>query len=182
MGTRGLYGFYKDGITKATYNNYDSYPSYLGNHIARFVQNTPIGELNQIFDRIILVNERSKPTESQIIDCIKYVDTEVGTGRVDDWYNLLRGIQGELEPYRDDDLRYMIDSQEFIKDSLFCEYAYIINLDDNSLELYKGFNKEMDYNRYYDIRLDSDEYEYKNCKLVNTLPLEIVHEGMFDEG
>lgn len=181
MGTRGLYGFYKDGVTKATYNHYDSYPSYLGNHIARFIRSTSLDELNQIFDRIIMVGENDEPTEAQVIECIRYLDTEVGTGRLNDWYSLLRGAQGELEPYKDLGLRYMIDSQNFIKDSLFCEFAYIINLDDNVLELYKGFQNKTDKNRYYDEALESDEYEYKNCKLIDTFPIASVYEGMFAE-
>lgn len=30
MGTRGMYGFYRNGVTKATYNHFDSYPEWLG--------------------------------------------------------------------------------------------------------------------------------------------------------
>lgn len=30
----------------------------------------------------------------------------------------------------------------FLANSLFCEYAYIINLDDNTVEFYIGFNKK----------------------------------------
>ena len=33
----------------------------------------------------------------------------------------------------------MIDNHDFILDSLFCEYVYIINLDTNMLECWKGF-------------------------------------------
>ena len=32
------------------------------------------------------------------------------------------------------------DNEAFLYDSLFCEYAYIINLDTGNLEFYKGFN------------------------------------------
>jgi len=30
MGTRGAYGFRKNGIDKVTYNHFDSYPEQLG--------------------------------------------------------------------------------------------------------------------------------------------------------
>ena len=58
----------------------------------------------------------------------------------DDWYCLLRHAQGDLNVYKNG-LRYMIDNHDFIKDSLFCEYAYIINLDTKRLEFYVGFQK-----------------------------------------
>ena len=33
MGTRGLYGFRKNGIDKLTYNHLDSYPDWLGKKV-----------------------------------------------------------------------------------------------------------------------------------------------------
>jgi hypothetical protein len=37
MGTRGLVGFITKGVRKGAYNQYDSYPSHLGNSIIRFI-------------------------------------------------------------------------------------------------------------------------------------------------
>ena len=69
MSTRGMYGFYKDGVTKATYNHYDSYPSCLGHKVINFLSNTTIEQLNAIFNKIILVNEDILPTKEEVIDC-----------------------------------------------------------------------------------------------------------------
>jgi len=33
------------------------------------------------------------------------------------------------------------DTIDFVKDSLFCEYAYVIDLDNDRLEVYEGFQK-----------------------------------------
>lgn len=40
------------------------------------------------------------------------------------------------------DAGVMIDSAGFLADSLFCEWAYVINLDDCVLEVYRGFQSE----------------------------------------
>ena len=54
MGTRGLYGFRKNGKDKITYNHWDSYPEGLGQNVLNFVKETSIEELNSIYDKIIL--------------------------------------------------------------------------------------------------------------------------------
>jgi hypothetical protein len=57
----------------------------------------------------------------------------------------------------------MTDDSSFIKDSLFCEYAYIINLDTNCLEFWVGFQKEpCESNRYGTEMSDG----YYPCKMV----------------
>lgn len=168
MGTRGLYGFRKNGIDKVTYNHYDSYPSYLGNIMATFCKNTSIKEMNDIFDAIILVNENEKPTKKQIEECIKYYDSTVSTGDINEWYCLLRDAQGNPNVYKDG-LRYMIDSQNFIQDSLFCEYAYIINLDTNCLEFWLGFQKIPDETNRYGT--DKDD-RYYPCRMASYYALD----------
>ena len=168
MGTRGLYGFRKNGEDKLTYNHFDSYPDWLGKQVVEFCKNTSIEEMNTIFDRIVLVDEDAKPTKEQIEKCFKYYNGEVSTQSMDDWYCLLRNAQGELNVYKCG-LEYMIDNHEFIKNSLFCEYAYIINLDTNCLEFYLGFQKEP----YPSNRYGTEEYRgYYPCKMVTYYPIE----------
>jgi hypothetical protein len=176
MGTRGLYGFYRDGVTKATYNHYDSYPEGLGAVIVDFLRSTSIHELNRIFDNIILIDEHSKPTEEQIENCAPFTNLGVSNQSTDDWYCLLRNAQGGLDAYKEG-LKYMIDSQGFIQDSLFCEYAYIINLDDNVLEIYEGFQKEPVYNRYSNGGRDG---EYYACKQVEEFELDYLPVNWLD--
>lgn len=54
MGTRGCYGFRKNGMDKLTYNHFDSYPDCLGHTMVKFCKATSISELNEIFDKLIL--------------------------------------------------------------------------------------------------------------------------------
>lgn len=172
MGTRGCYGFRKNGIDKLTYNHFDSYPDCLGHDIVQFCKETSIEEMNEIFDRIVLVDEDSNPTAEQIEECMEYYNGAVGHETTNDWYCLLREAQGNLNAYKNG-LKYMIDNHDFIKNSLFCEYAYIINLDTNCLEFWVGFQKNPDVNNRYGTE---EENGYYPCKMVTFYP--IAHEYM----
>lgn len=175
MSTRGLYGVRKNGVDKCTYNHFDSYPSGLGSGVVSFCANNSVENLNKFFDNIVLVLENSIPTEAQIEECQKagYVDLSVSTQSTTDWYCLLRNLQGNFEEYQtcidEDNKIYMTDGVDFIKDSLFCEYAYIINLDDEVLEFYEGFQKEPQADNRYGTKEDRGYYP---CKLVLTIPLD----------
>lgn len=173
MGTRGLYGFRKNGIDKLTYNHFDSYPDCLGGTMVEFCKTTSLKEMNEIFDKIVLVLEHTVPTQTQVKECIEYYDSNVSVGSPEDWYCLLRGAQGNPNVYKHG-FKYMIDSHNFIKDSLFCEYAYIINLDTECLEFWVGFQKEPDENNRYGT--DGEEnYDgtccYYPCKMMSYYPL-----------
>lgn len=169
MGTRGCYGFRKNGIDKITYNHYDSYPSGLGADVATFCKETSLDEMNEIFDRIILVAESSTPTAEQIAECHKYYGAGDAGQTVEDWYWLLRDTQGDLSVYKDN-LRYMIDSHDFITGSLFCEYAYIINLDTNRLEYWVGFQRKPDKNNRYGTKNHNGYYPCKMKASYSLLP------------
>lgn len=149
MGTRGLYRFHKNGIDKLTYNHLGSYPDSLGKKIVEFCKCAGRDGMNSLFDHIELVSEDAKPTQKQIEYCMAH-DLGVDGG---DWYWTLRPNQGCPEnwlPFIDSGSKvYMIDNLSFIKDSLFCEYAYIVNLDTDQLEFYCGFQHKPDEtNRY----------------------------------
>ena len=170
MWTRGLWGFYSDGVTKATYNHSDSYPDGLGTTILKFIAKNKSKPLKEIFGNIQMIKEDDEPTKEQIEECHEYCDLTVSSQTEKDWYCLLRDTQGNPKAYMDG-LKYMINSQEFIENSLFCEYAYIINLDRNVLEFYDGFNKKIQckkVNRYMTDKPNGDGYY--PCKLVLEIP------------
>lgn len=140
MSTRGTIGFRTGKKDKVTYNHSDSYPTWLGAKVMSFIAETPEAELLEVATRIELVEDNSVPTP-ELIEAYKgYADTDVATQSLTDWYCLLRKTQGDLEYYRNG-LRHMVDYSTFMHDSLFCEWAYIINLDSQELEIYNGFNK-----------------------------------------
>lgn len=72
------------------------------------------------------------------------------------------------------------DDSEFLYDSLFCEWAYIVNLDTKELEIYKGFNKLPDgEGRYAQMKHRTGYY---GVTLFKTIPLKDLFKGMWSIG
>lgn len=176
MSTRGAYGFRINDKDKVTYNHFDSYPDGLGSTIVEFIRTTSDEQLNEIANRIRLVDEDDKPTPEDVKK-YQHLFQEVGTQDPRDWYALLRSAQGELKFYRDNGLDVMLDSATFLQDSLFCEFAYVINMDTGMLEFYEGLQKEKCRGRYGDKKTDDDN-KYYGVKLVTETPLDEVRAGV----
>lgn len=153
MGTRGLSGFVIDGEVKVQYQQFDSYPSGVGADVVAAIQS---GKITPDAVRSIeLVEGDSKPTPAQVERLKGYANTGVSTGSLEEWYVLLRETQGDLLAMIE--AGHMIDSSEFAADSLFCEWAYLVNLDTNALEVYRGFQKDRDAVKGRFADLDSRE-------------------------
>ena len=181
MGTRGLYGFRYRGVDKTVYNQNYSYPDCLGSDMLEYCSKHDIETMKKIYDNIYLVNESVKPTQKDIDLCVTagWYDGNVSRQTPDEWYCLLRNTQGDLSVYDSymDGKLPMIDNHHFIEDSLFCEYAYIINLDDEVLEFWKGFQKKpQEGNRYGEVPDDG----YYPCALKASVPLDQITSESID--
>ena len=186
MGTRGLYGFRKNGKDKVTYNHWDSYPEGLGIEVIRFCNRHSIEELSAIYDKIVLIDEESTPTPEEIewAKCRGLYDPTVSNRSEQNWYCLLRGLQGDLLRLdiiiSSGDKCYMIDNHGFITDSLMCEYAYIINIDTGKLEFWAGFQEVPQKGNRYGEEPYPRNYEnapiYYPCAMVAEFPLDELNE------
>ena len=168
MGTRGIFGFRLNNEDKLTYNHFDSYPDGLGTDVVKFINR--VKNWNKIRERVATLEDVSdrKPTRRDVYDLEKFTNLNVGQNSTKDWYCLLRETQGN--PRIILDVGKFECANDFIYDSLFCEYGYIINLDENTLEIYKGFQKAPhDCGRYSDRKPNQDGYY--PCKLVATFKL-----------
>jgi len=165
-----------DGQDKVTYNHFDSYPTGLGCEVMRAIKYMNMDDITKkkIGD-IVLVQEGEEVSPSikaKIKNRIK-PNLNVSLRSEDDVYCLMRNAQGKLDRYLE--IGVMIDSSSFLLDSLFCEWAYIANIDTGKLEVYRGFNKKPAVGRYGNI-LESKpshrEAEYYGVALIAEIPFE----------
>lgn len=170
MTTRGLIGFRLNGKLKGTYNHFDSYPSGLGAEVISFVQdnlldNAKLDTFRVNASTLKTVKSQGKPSAEWVP---YYLDTQgepsLGMARaLTEWYALLREFQGVkgLEGILAGKLKHWINSNVFLKDSLFCEFAYILDLDKKQIEFYKGFQKRK--------KPTKTGNEYGPCKKVGSI-------------
>ena len=71
-----------------------------------------------------------------------------------------------------DDVITLQDSTDFASDGLFCEWAYVIDLDNMKLEVYNGFHKKVikDVRQRFESNINNDN-EYKSVQLLHTFDI-----------
>lgn len=175
MGTRGLCGFVVDGDVKSSYNHYDSYPSGLGakivEQIGYLTKNFSEDELKEKVRDMFFVDDDSTPVTEDYIEKYKeYYDGNVGGSTEVTWPQLLRDTQGDL--VKNIEAGVMLDTNDFARDSLFCEWGYLVNLDTKMLEVYRGFQKTSHADgRFADPDYTPDEeFRYYPIRLVEEFP------------
>ena len=174
MGTRGLIGHKMGGVLHAVYNALDSYPSCLGREVAAFISDINAGnkweDLKNALAKVVYV---SPDDVRRLIRLNKKKYGELFESRdgMEYYCNII-----------DCTLEYYPDDSQFLNDSLFCEWAYILNLDENKLEIYKGFQRKRTLvSEIEHIAEDSIEwpgynrkrkwaYGYAPCKMIRSVP------------
>lgn len=171
MSTRGAVGFRINGQDKVAYNHHDSYPVFLGNQVLSAIKNMVLSpEVRQSVAAIRLVDGEDMPSAEAIEAMKPFVDLNTAELKNADWYTIMGKLQGDLISYAS--CGYMPDNQTFLKNSLFCEYAYIVNLDNDTLEFYVGFNKSPDApGRYASLCAVGGDKKYYGVRLAQTIPL-----------
>lgn len=83
---------------------------------------------------------------------------------------------GNTEPTEPDDEDE--DGTEFAGQSMFCLYGYVINLDDQTLEYYRGLNTDPEApGRYTSTGRKTDIYEkvdYFGIRLAKVIPFDVI--------
>ena len=184
MGTRGVWGLRKKGHTIAVYHHFDSYPEGLGCSFTEFLKKNTNEKLSRMFDNIVEINEKVQPTEEQKQYCeqMGWCNLNISNRSTADWYCLLRETQ-EPENWQfavdHGKTVYVENYTDFIKDSLFCEYAYIYDVDARCLEFYTGFQKIPQENNRYGNHPNEDGYY--PCRMVGAICKEDVDKSTVKE-
>ena len=183
MHSNGVFGFTKDNITKVTYNRSEIYPSVLGEVIIQYIKEHSDDQFNNLFSKIKLLskNDLEKPIKDFLTnDQMKYF--------------LLNGYMHRYKPFETTSLFFLnnyfgigyeifeknlliLNAENFLLDSLFCEYGYIINLDTNKLEIWKGFQKRPNITNKYGTT--ANQYGYYPCKIIKEISLKYIRSKNF---
>ncbi len=200
MGTRGAVGFRHNQKDYITYNHYDSYPTCAGVGVIMTIIKQKLfddkyrQQAIEKLESLQLINSE-KTFEPEELENIRnniealglenntFDPTRFGNGKVDAYY-VLNPIQRHINAYihPKHTIPYMIDSHEFMANSLYCEWAYIINFDTNSLEIYEGFNKNKNAAGRYAGKQRERERNYEpkeqfyGVSLIGEIPFEAVRE------
>lgn len=141
MGTRGFIGFVVDGQEKIAYNHFDSYPEGLGKDVLAWLRlDFDIEFLRTAARTLRVVTDETPPTDDDIERLRPFTNRSVGERKErPDWYQLLRETQGKPgEMLR---AGVILDASDFPLSSLFAEWGYLVDLDAETLEVYRGFQQ-----------------------------------------
>ena len=148
MGTRHLIAVHKDGkYPIAQYGQWDGYPTGQGVRVLAFCQDA--GKLQRLEANLGLLHEVTKAE-------LDAINEKAGIPEGTEWINMAQvAARKQLAPQMDRDLSAGIldmvadragspmavqNALKFAADSLFCEWAYVIDFDTRQLEAYQGFN------------------------------------------
>jgi hypothetical protein len=195
------------------YNHFDSYPSGLGEEVVEFVQKVlhhpiTIEQMYKNAQKVEWVDEDKKPTKKQLTNlvkagfCIKSERLEdirnsglscciiegasTRTKQNENWYWTLRDYQG-FKTFEAifKGIPYLVEYTSFIRCPT-CEYAYVLDLDRQVLEFYKGWQivyghlnqyieiNERDDGSHYESNIYKDKegrrYSYAPCRKIGEKP------------
>jgi hypothetical protein len=141
MGTRNLTLVkLNNRIKVAQYGQWDGYPCGQGATIAEFIQKKM--NLKKLKTAIRNCSFASKSTEKKIDR--KYHRT----GKLNPEFSRDTGAE-ILEMIQDKGVRRLVNCAKFGNDGLFCEWAYLVNLDKKEVEVHRcGYGKDTLYRKY----------------------------------
>ncbi len=132
MGTRNLTIVRDENLLFGQYGQWDGYPSGNGLEVLKFLHRQMLeGQFRQAFKRVVVASpERLAELERADVtkDTHPQFFRELGAGVLD----FIADTEGPIEVHNQID---------FAADSLFCEWAYMVDLVERKLRCFEGFNQ-----------------------------------------
>lgn len=157
MGTRNLTLVIdrKGDLKVAQYGQWDGYPEGQGINVLAFAKDQEkMDKLEKVLEKVKFFNDchdideyiknyDAKGEQGNRTDADKYWFNNLITRDLcSDILNSLITLDTTKLPKEHNGIIYLKNSEDFGRDSLMCEWAYCINLKNNKLECYHGFNKD----------------------------------------
>jgi hypothetical protein len=185
MGTRNLTMVVSNNQTKvAQYGQWDGYPEGQGRTALEILTNIlkegKLPEFKEKVDKLTwLTKEQGEDLEKDKNLDLKhpYLSRDWGAQILEAViYGTLTKEPGFMQSQKlvyAFDILGLVDSSSFAKDSLFCEWGYVIDLDKMTFEVYEGFNKSplAESERFYPMQVTMIETANANNKEVDYYPI-----------
>jgi len=143
MGTRNLTCVVKDGEYKVgQYGQWDGSPSGQGFTILEYLKRWDRKKFEDSLDTIEWITEEECQNcfkQAGISKTAEYLTSEESERFKRLFPHLNRNMAGEILDYIESNKNLKLNnSVDFAYDGLFCEWAYVIDLDKNTFEVYEG--------------------------------------------
>ena len=164
MGTRNLTAvMINDEYKIAQYGQWDGYPEGQGVTALKFLHEVNMEKFKEAVSKTRFLTK----------DELQAIGSKYGSEWLHHYPQLGRDHGAEILQLVYDGVTELKNSISFAGDSLFCEYAYVIDFDTDTFEVYQGFNREPLINSRFNS--DSPELEkgagYEPVKLVKAYSL-----------
>lgn len=173
MSTRGFLGFVADQRETITYVHFDAYPSGLGADVLKWARTiTDWDAVRQQAAALVHIDSSVMPTDEQRAALSAYMQPGVGGPKDqpgEEWYRLLYGTFGNPEATLT--AGYAPHAPDWPGDSVWCEWGYLIDLDEKKFEVYQGFQTRPHKGRFAD-RPANERSGYYPVKLLTSWPLD----------
>lgn len=144
MGTRNLtVVIHKGEVRMAQYGQWDGYPGGVGRDIAKALSKYPINEIRSAIDKCSFIPSEEISKRYEAMKANPPVGQRPDEAFTAKYPLLSRDNSGghALDIIMKNGGGEMFNDIKFAADSLFCEWAYVLDLDTETVEVYKGFNK-----------------------------------------
>lgn len=175
MGTRHLIGVVSGGDFKvAQYGQWDGYPNGQGVDVLAFLRNPDkVAQLRAELESIRFTTSKDR---HRIEEFMRSIGCESGWMSMEQsklyeaqFPALSRDVGAKiLNMVAEGGVEFLSDDRDFGRDSLFCEWAYVVDLDHDELEVYQGFQTDTPlHGRWAGLR-SSDNEKYGAVELVKS--------------